>query len=48
MIDLNWNIKTIQMRLGHENAVTTLDTYGHLMQRKDFQQEAKELGEGLF
>ena len=48
MIDLNWNIKTIQMRLGHENAVTTLDIYGHLMQRKDFQQEAKELGEGLF
>jgi len=48
MIDLNWNIKTIQTRLGHANAVTTLDIYGHLMQRKDFQQEAKELGEGLF
>ena len=47
MIDKNWNIKRIQTRLGHANATTTLDIYGHLMERQSFHQEAEELTEGL-
>ncbi|MDC0400110.1 site-specific integrase [Alphaproteobacteria bacterium] len=47
MIDKNWNIKRIQTRLGHANATTTLDVYGHLMERQSFHQEAEELIEGL-
>ena len=48
MIEKNWNIKKIQTRLGHANASTTLDIYGHLIERQSFHEEAEELAEGLF
>ena len=48
MIDKNWNIKKIQTRLGHANASTTLDIYGHLIERQSFHEEAEELADGLF
>ena len=48
MIDKNWNVKRIQKRLGHANAKTTLDIYGHLMDRQSFPEEAEELSHGLF
>ena len=48
MIEKNWNIKKIQTRLGHANASTTLDIYGHLIERQSFPEEAEELAEGLF
>ena len=48
MIEKNWNIKKIQGRLGHANASTTLDIYGHLIERQSFHQEAEELADGLF
>ena len=48
MIEKNWNIKQIQTRLGHANASTTLDIYGHLIERQSFHEEAEELAEGLF
>ena len=48
MIDLNWNIKKIQTRMGHASAQTTLDIYGHLMDRQTFHEEAEQLSDGLF
>ena len=48
MIEKNWNIKKIQTRLGHANASTTLDIYGHLIERQSFHEEAEELADGLF
>ena len=48
MIEKNWNMKKIQTRLGHANASTTLDIYGHLIERQSFHEEAEELAEGLF
>ena len=48
MIEKNWNIKKIQTRLGHANASTTLEIYGHLIERQSFHEEAEELADGLF
>ena len=48
MIELNWNIKKIQTRMGHASAQTTLDIYGHLMDRQTFHEEAEQLSDGLF
>jgi len=48
MIDKHWNVKRIQKRLGHADAKTTLDTYGHLMDRQTFHEEAEQLSDGLF
>ena len=48
MIDKNWNIKRIQTRLGHASAKTTLDVYGHLIERQHFFDEGESLAEKLF
>ena len=48
MIDKNWNIKRIQIRLGHSSAKTTLDVYGHLIERQNFLDEGESLAEELF
>jgi integrase len=47
MINLGWDIKKVQKRLGHSRATTTLDTYGHLYERADFDSESEEMSRGL-
>jgi integrase len=47
MIDLGWTPKRIQIALGHSNFAITMDTYGHLFQRKSFHEEGEELARGF-
>ena len=47
MISLGWDVKKVQKRLGHSRATTTLDTYGHLYDQVDFDEESKEMSRGL-
>lgn len=47
MINLGWDIKKVQKRLGHSRATTTLDTYGHLYERADFDEESEGMSRGL-
>ena len=35
LISRGWSVKTVQRRLGHQSAMETLDTYGHLWPDSD-------------
>lgn len=44
LIARNKDLKTIQQRLGHEDAAMTLDVYGHLIRLLEAEQEPEEGG----
>ena len=44
MIAQNKDLKTIQERMGHEDASMTLNVYGHLIRLKQAEDSSEELG----
>jgi len=47
MIALGHDVVSVQRRLGHASAQTTLDIYSHLWERNKFQDEAQDMMRGL-
>jgi len=47
MIALGHDVVSVQRRLGHASAQTTLDIYAHLWERNKFQDEAQDMMRGL-